>query len=157
MPRCSNLQENTFVIEAHQTVAVRQDLGNLRGQFAIAEGELGPLPHVPSGAHQALPGLLSPVDQQQHLAGTAPRQPLAQQAGGQDPGIVQNQAVAGIQKVRQFIEMVMLPGTGVPVQGHKPGAVPPFQRRLRDQLLGQFVIEIACFHGFSSLKIITES
>ena len=32
-------------------------------------------------------------------------QPLAQQAGGQDPGIVQNQAVAGIQKVRQLIEM----------------------------------------------------
>ena len=150
-----NLQENSLVIKAHQTVAVRQDLGDLRGQFAIAEGELGPLPHVPSGAHQALPGLLSPVDQQQHLAGTAPRQPLAQQAGGQDPGIVQNQAVAGIQKVRQFIEMVMLPGTGVPVQGHKPGAVPPFQRRLRDQLLRELVVKIACFHVQPHLMVIS--
>ena len=150
-----NLQENSLVIKAHQTVAVRHDLGNLRSQFAIAEGELGSLPHVPPGAHQAFPGFLPPVDEQQHLTGAAPRQPLAQQAGGQHPGVVQDQAVAGVQKFRQFIEMVVFPGAGVPVQGHEPGTVPPLQRRLGDQFLRELVVKIACFHVQPHLMVIS--
>ena len=56
-----NLQENSLVIKAHQTVAVRQDLCDLCRQLAVAEGELGSLPHMPSRAHQTFPRLFSPV------------------------------------------------------------------------------------------------
>ena len=150
-----NLQENSLVIKAHQTVAVRQDLCDLCRQLAVAEGEFGSLPHMPSRAHQTFPRLFSPVDEQQHLTGAASRQTLPQQTGGQHPGIVQDQAVTGVQEVRQLVEMVMLPGTGVPVQSHEPGTVPPLQRRLGDQFLRELVVKIACFHVQPHLMVIS--
>ena len=110
---------------------------------------------MPSRAHQTFPRLFSPVDEQQHLTGAASRQTLTQQTGGQHPGIVQDQAVTGVQEVRQLVEMVMLPGAGVPVQSHEPGTVPPFQRRLRDQFLRELVVKIACFHVQPHLMVIS--
>ena len=86
-----NLQKDSLVIKAHQTVAVRQDLCDLCRQLAVAEGEFGSLPHMPSRAHQTFPRLFSPVDEQQHLTGAASRQTLPQQTGGQHPRIVQDQ------------------------------------------------------------------
>ena len=142
-----HLQEDALVVEAHHPVAVGQLLHHLGGQFPVAEAQLRPCTHLPARAHQALPGLVAPVDQQQHLAGAAAGQPLAQQAGGQHPGVVQNQAVAGIQKVRQLVEVMVTGLPCLPVQRHQAGGVPLVQGRLGDQLLRKVIVKIACFHG----------
>ena len=64
------------------------------------------------GPHQTLPDLVAPVDEQQHLH-CAPRGlPVAQQTGGQHPGVVEHQAVAGAEEVGQLIEVVV---GGLPV------------------------------------------
>ena len=57
--------------------------------------------------HDALPSLVAAVDEQQHLARAAARKPPPKQARRQHAGIVQDQAVAGLQKLRQFIKMLM--------------------------------------------------
>ena len=66
-----HLQENPLIVEPHQAVAAGQLLHHLRRQLSVAEGQLGPGTHTLAGTHQALPGLLTPVNEQQYLAGAA--------------------------------------------------------------------------------------
>ena len=42
-----HLKENSLVVEAYQAVAVRQNLGNLRRQLAVAEAHPRTLAQVP--------------------------------------------------------------------------------------------------------------
>ena len=102
-----HLKEDAIVIEAHQTVAVRQDLGDLRRQLAVAEAHPRTLAQVLARTYKALPHLIALVLQQQHLAGSAAGQTVSQQSRRQNAGIVQNQAVAGPQKIRQLIKVVV--------------------------------------------------
>ena len=129
-----HLQENPLIIEAHQAVAAGQLLHHLRRQFPVAEGQLRPGAHPLARPHQALPGLVPPVDQQQHLARAAAGQPVAQQTGRKHPGIIEDQAVAGPEILRKIVKIPVLPRAGVLVQHQQPGGVPLGDGRLGDQL-----------------------
>ena len=146
-----HLQEDPLVFKAHQTVSALQLCCHLGSELTVAKCEPGARLHLPSRPHQTLPGLLSPVDEQQHLTGAAAGQPLAQQAGRQHPGVVQNQAVAWVQKIRQFVKMMMPHLAAGPIQGHETGRIPPLDRRLGNKFLGKFIKEITCFHAVAVL------
>ena len=105
------------------------------------------------GAHQALPGILSPVNKQQHLTGTAARQTLTQKSGRKHSGIVEDQAVAGMQILRQIKKMPVLPGAAFFIQHQQTRGIPLFNRCLGDQLLWEIKIKITCFHTDSILFI----
>ena len=134
------LQKDALVFEAHQAVAAGQFLRDLGSQLTVTEGELCAL------AHQALPGLVAPVDQQQHLAGAAARHTLAQQTGRQHTGIVEDQTVARMEILRQIEKVPVLPRAGGLIQHQQAGGITPLDGRLGDQLLGQVEIKVMCFH-----------
>ena len=138
------LQENAVVVEADQAVASLADLQDLGGEKPVSEGEPGPLSKLLSRPDQALPDLIAPVYQQQDLYRAAAGLPVAQQPGGQHPGIVEHQTVAGPQQGGQVIKVQVPGGPGLLVQHHEPGAVPPVQRGLGDELLGEVIVKIRC-------------
>ena len=66
-----------------------------------------------------------------------------QQAGREDPGIVEHQHVAGLQVAAQLVEARMLDRAGLAVDHLQPRLVAARQRLLRNQLGRQIVVEFA--------------
>ena len=143
-----NLQKNSLIMKLHHPVSVLLHLGHRGGEGSISEAHRLALLHFPARLHQALPGSASQIPQQQDLHSPACG-PLAQKAGRQHPGVIHHQAVPRIQIVDDIIKMPVLQRAGSPVQHQKPGAVPPLQRRLGNQLLRQIIPKIMGFHGIS--------
>ena len=141
-----HLQKDALVKEAHQTVAVWQLLRDFRFQLPIAEGDLRAGTQLLAGTNKALPHVISPVDEQQYLAGAAARYAVAQQTSRQHTGVVEDQAVAGAQIRRQVEEMPVLRGTGVLIQHQQPGGVTPLDGRLGDKRRRQVKIKIVGLH-----------
>ena len=102
------LQEYPFIRELYQPVAVGQLVHHLRRQLSVAEGHPRALPKLLPRTDKALPHIVAPVDKQQNFAGPAAGHPMAQQPCRQHPGVIQNQAVARTQILRQVIEMPVL-------------------------------------------------
>ena len=140
-----HLQEDALVVEANQLVAVLQSLLHRGRQGPVAKGEGGPLLGLAARLRQALPEAVALVPEQQHLHRALGGLPMAQQPGRQHPGVVQHQTVAGIEIVQNLIEMMVADLPGLPVQGHQPGAVPPLQGRLGNELRRQLIIKIVGF------------
>ena len=145
-----HLQKNTLVEKPHPPVAVRQLLRDLRRQLAVAEGHPCALAQLLARTDKAFPHVVAPVDEQQDLTGAAARYAVSQQAGGQHSGIVEDQAVAGMQILRQVEEMPVLRGAGGLIQHQQPGGVPLCDRGLCDQLRRQVKIEIMGLHLYIS-------
>ena len=143
------LQEDALVLKPHQPVAVRQLIHDLRRQLPVAEGYPCALPQLLAGPHQAFPNIVALVDEQQDLARTAARHTVSQQPGRQHPGVVQDQAVAGVQILRQVVKMTVLRLPCRLVQHQQPRTVPPLQRGLGDELRRQLKIEIMGLHTLS--------
>ena len=141
-----HLKENSLVVEAYQAVAVRQDLGDLRRQLAVAEAHPRTLAQVLARTHKALPHLIALVLQKQHLAGSAAGQTASQQSRRQNAGVIQDQAVPRPQKIRQLIKVVVRPLPRRLIETQQARLVALFQRRLRNQLRREVVVKIACFH-----------
>ena len=141
-----HLQEDALIVEAHQPVAP----GHLRlhrgGEAApVPKDHLGPGLQLPPRAHQALPQAVPLVGEEEDLTGPAPGQPVADEPGGEHPGVVQHQAVPRPEELGQVIEVVVGDGPGLLVQGQQPGGVPPLQRVLGDEFLREVKIKIGCF------------
>ena len=141
------------MVEADQAVAALHFPHHLSGELSVAEGDFGPSVQLLARAHQALPDLLAPVNEQQHLTGPAGAA-VAQQTGGQHPAVVEHQAVPRPQQLGQVVEVHVL---GFPchlVQGQQPGGVPPLQGRLGNEFFRQIKIKIRCFHNFPTVLAI---
>jgi len=149
------LKENTLIRKLDQTVSALQHVGDLSLQFSVPKGDPGTCPKFFSRPDQTLPGLFSPINEQDHLAGPAPGLPLSDQAGGQDSGVVEDKTISWPKKARQIIKMMM---TGLPgrlIQGQKTGTVPPLDGSLRDELRREIIIKIVCFDDNQSLSLQT--
>ena len=92
-----------------EAIAPFQNFRDLRGERPVPEGKARSRPKFFPGADQTLPGVFAPGDQQHHLAGAAAGLPLPDEAGRQDPGIVQDQTVPRTEKLGKVIKM-MVPG-----------------------------------------------
>ena len=95
-----------------------------------------------------MPGfILPPVDEQQHLHRAAAGLPVADEPGGQHPGVIEHQAVTRSQQGGQIVKMHMFGGAGLFVQHQQSGGVPLLQGSLGDELLRQVKVKIRCFYG----------
>ena len=65
-------------------------------------------------------GAVPLVGEEEHLTGSAPGQPVADEPGREHPGVVQHQAVPRPEELRQVVEVVVGDGPGVLVQCHQP-------------------------------------
>ena len=134
-------------MEADQALAVgllRLDGG---GELALPENHLSAGAQLLAGADQTLPKALPLVGEQQHLTHAAGG-PVADEAGGQHPGVVQHQTVPRAEELGQLIEVMVLGGPSVLVQGQQPGGVSTLQGGLGDELLGQVKVKIRSFQTY---------
>ena len=147
-----DFQKDALVVEADQAVAARCLSGDLAGELPLrAEGDPGAGAQLFPRTDQALPDVFSPVDEEKHLAGPAQgavgMDTASQQAGGQDPGVVHDKAVAGAQEVCQVPEVPVGPGPRILVQHHQAGGVPPGQGGLGDELRGEVKVKVVGLQG----------
>ena len=140
-----NLKKDAFVLKMYQPVAIGQNLLHLRLKLTFSKGNTGTLAQLFARAHKTLPHVASLVHQQQDLHRAAGRT-VADEPGRQHPGVIQHEAVPGAQELGQVIEMMVADLTGGLVQCHQPGAVPAVKWSLRNELLGQVIVKIACLH-----------
>ena len=63
-------------------------------------------------------------------------EPVTQQPGRENTGVIEDQTVAGPQIVRQIVEVAMFPCTGILVQHQQAGGIPSGNGGLGDKLLG---------------------
>ena len=89
-----------------------------------------------AGPAQAFPASFAEIPQEHKLHSPAALA-AAKESGRQNSGIVQDQTIALVQILGQFIEMTVLNLSRLFIQMKQPGSVTLFQRGLRDQLLGQ--------------------
>ena len=141
-----HLQKNALVLEMHQPVAAGQLFGDLGGELPISEGDTGAGAQFLTGPHQTFPRVLTPVNEQQDLTGSAAGEPMTQQSGRENTGVIEDQTVAGPQIVRQIVEVAMFPCTGILIQHQQAGGIPPGNGGLGNKLLGEFKIKITGFH-----------
>jgi hypothetical protein len=67
--------------------------------------------------------------------------PVGMQPGGYDRGIVPEQAVAGLEVIRQVAKIPVFHAAGLPVDDQQAGRIAPIGRLLGDQVLGQGIVE----------------
>ena len=141
-------QKNSLIVKPDQAVAPLQHLCDLSGKRTVSKGDLGSRLHFPARPDQTFPGLVSPVNEQQHLHRAASREPVADQSSGQHPRVVQHQTVSGPEKAGQVVKVYVFGGAGMLIQHQQPGAVPTLQRGLSNELLRQIKVKIRGFYGW---------
>ena len=141
-----HLQKNALIVEAHQPVATGRLRLHRGGEAApVPKDHLGPGLQLPPRAYQTLPQAVPLVGEEEDLTGPAPGQPVADEPGGEHPGVVQHQAVSRTEELGQVVKVVVGDGPGLLVQGQQPGGVPPLQGVLGDEFLREVKIKIGCF------------
>ena len=103
-----------------------------------------------SRTHERLPDVPFEPSGQQKLDLCPGALLRAEQSGRQHLRVVEHEAVARIQVIQHVVEMFMFQRPGVSVDHEQTAAVPRFAGLLRDQLLGQIVIEIRYVHRKSA-------
>ena len=144
-----HLQEDALIMEPDQLIARIQGVHNRGRQGAISKGQLRTGLGLSARFGQAFPDAVSLVLEQKNLHGP---HPVAQKACRQHTGVVEYQAVSGIQQIQNVIKMPVTDVPGSPIQGHEPGSVPLLQRCLGNQLLRQIIVKIMSFQAILSLK-----
>ena len=139
-------------MEPDQLIARIQGVHNRGRQGAISKGQLRTGLGLSARLGQTFPDAVSLVLEKQNLHSPQSGHPVAQKACRQHPGVVEHQAVSGIQQLQNVRKMPVADVPGSPVQGHEPGGVPLLQRRLGNQLLRQIIVKIMSFQAILSLK-----
>ena len=124
------------VIECNVLVAVLQRLVHHSGQAAVTEADLGADLHPLAGLCQAFPLVALDLTEQQQLADRTGGLLDAHDAGGQHLGVVHHQQVAGLQKIRQIPEDLVLDAVILLAQDHQACRVAGACRFLRNELFG---------------------
>lgn len=91
-------------MELHELVAVVPLPYYGRRQIAVSEGQLCPGVRLAARLRKALPDAVSLILEQQHLDRAAGRHPMAEQACGQHTGVVHDQAISWLQKLKQVVK-----------------------------------------------------
>lgn len=137
-----NLLEDAFIAELDQTVPVLHDLQNLAGQEPVAEREDRAGTALFSRLHKGLPDVVLSALEKQDLDLPLGAFAHAEKTGGDHAGVVQDQAVARMQEIRDLLEYMMGDLTGRFIQDHQPGGAAVIERILGDQFLRQFIIKV---------------
>ena len=111
---------------------------------------VGPLGELARGPAQRFPPPVATVLQQQHLARPTTGAGDAH-ARGQHPGAVDHDQVAGLEVGRKVADPSVFGPGGAAARNHEPCGIARFDRNLRHQLFGEFVVEFLDPHGCFSL------
>ena len=140
-------------MEPDRPLSVVQLLLHGGGELAIPEYHLSPRLQLPPRTDQTLPQVAALIDKEKYFTGPSGR-PVADEPGGEHPGVVEHQAVPRPEEAGQVVKMVVADGPTLPVQSEQAGGVPPLQRSLGDELLGELKIKIRSFQGLHPFQYV---
>ena len=142
-----DLLEDPVVAELDKAVSFLRlsDDGPLQEPAAEAHHSAGAA--LLSRLHQGLPNVVLLPREKQHLDLRAGALFLADQPGGDDLCVVDDEAVPFPEISLNVPEGPVLDLPGLPVQDHQPRGSAVLQRILRDQLLRQFIIKLTYIHS----------
>jgi len=86
------------------------------------------------------------LTQKQNFDSTAGRDFVALEAGGNDPGLIEDQKVSRVQIVYQVRKAAVLDVATVPGDNQQTGGVPWLDGGLRDQLRRKVVVKVSELH-----------
>ncbi len=112
---------------------------------AVGVGQDLAVTELGAGAHQRLPHAVADGLHEQDLGGTAGRPPHPQ-AGGDDPGLVHHDEVAGPQQPGEVVHVAVLGCPARPAIDQEASGVAPFQRRLGDRRRREVVVVVRQEH-----------
>ncbi len=128
---------------------------------AGAELNFSPRPGPAGGADQGLPATVAERGEEENLGLAPGGWPLAEETGRDDPGIVEDQEIAGTEVFDDLRKDPVVNLPALPFQNQEPGVLPPLGRVLGDQFRREVEIKVGGLHrhirnhlsGFSHLKI----
>ena len=126
------------------------------GELAVAKDHLGTRLQLSPRTDQTLPQAAALINKEKHFTGSAGRA-MADEPGGQNPGVVQHQTVPWPQKLWQIEKVVVGDSPGGLVQGEQTGGVPPLQGGLGNEFLRELEVKISCFQRHTSSQILVNS
>ena len=131
----------------HDPAALAELLDRLDGELSVERAEPRAGARAARGTDERLPETVGALLEQQHLARAARRTPH-RDARAQDAAAVDDDEIAWIEQVRQLVEAPVLDRAVAPVH-EQARCVASLGRPLRDQVLGQRVVELVGTHGGS--------
>ena len=137
--------EITVIVEFHHPAAKVRFVQH----FAIAGiGELDFCAgkSLPARVHQHFPHIIALRRKEKHFHLAAGSSFLSVETGRNHLGIVEYEYIARTDFIQNIPEMMMLPGTGVLIQHHKPAGIAGFRRFLGNELFGKVIVEFFKFH-----------
>jgi hypothetical protein len=153
MPTRSRTSSHTPYTRAHPAVPLLQQAHDLRPQQPAAKQEARADSGLPAGFDEHLPFIARQPLEQHELHLSAAAFLFADEAGGNDPGVVDDQAISRRQIVRQIAKHAMRQGCRLALEHQQARGVPRFNRMLRNEPLGQVVPKILCLHGSSKVNV----
>ena len=130
-------------VELDEAVALLYHVHYLSRQHSLAEHHAVARAGSLTGLDQALPGVGSPLAEQQQLDPRfGPALGVAVEAGGDDLGVVDDQDVLGSDVVENIEKVLVVNGFRFSVQYHEAGVIPQLLGVLGDELLGKMVEEV---------------
>jgi hypothetical protein len=135
---------------AMSLVVLREDSGRKWGRRGTKVEE-GPGADPFSGAEKGPPGPGFGFLEEEDFNGAANPATAAHfsppESGGDDLGVIEDEAIAGVEMVEEAAKMGEGSGAGRPVEDQKSGCIPFRSRMLRNQLRWQVEIEVGNQHG----------
>jgi len=125
--------------DLHRKILDRLDL-----ELPLERDQCHARPHAPRRPQERLPEAVRALLEQQDLASPAGRPP-DRDAGAQHAAAVDDDEIVRIEQVDEVVEAPVLDRSGAMVH-EQAGFVPARRRLLRDQLLGQRVVELVDTH-----------
>ena len=130
------------VVERYDAVPVVKHRFDRRAEQSVPEEQDGARLRPFAGTNQRFPAPLADFFQKQEFHRSARFFGHAEQPGGDHLRRVDDQNILRVEKVDDLGENVMLGRVLFAVEHHQARAVAPLGGRLRDQFLGQIVVEI---------------
>ena len=143
-----NFEKNSPIQEAYDAVPVRQHGFNHCTEFTGPEDDFSAFTEPSARTAEALPAISAKVPQKNQFR-CAPACPVAQQPGGENSGIIDDQAVAFPQQRRQFVKHAVCQRSALPVEAKQPGMIAFWNRSLRDQFRRKIIVKVGFFHPYS--------
>ena len=145
-PARSSARESSRALERgpHEPAALAQVLHGLDRELPLERDQRHARPHAPRRPHERLPEAVRPLLEQQDLAAAA-RRPAHRDARAQHAAAVDDHEIGRIEQVDEVVEVPVLDRPGAMVH-EQTRCVPVRRRPLRDQLLGQRVVELVGTH-----------
>ena len=129
-------------VEFCQSVTALKYIRNLGRKNSVTEGKVRARLGSFARSRDTFPYISAPVGEKEEFNSCSRTVLNAENTGRENTGVIQNQAVALTELVKNIVKMPMLNIPAYPVHNHEPRGVSRLDRVLCNQLFGQIIEKI---------------